>query len=88
MHQPHKEVNEVPEMTKIKIPNYTMKMQIYPSAAQKEKLDKIFHALHVAYNITFHEVFQKNPMYVPFQMPTEMFGLISKKSPIEAGELI
>lgn len=52
----------MPEMTKIKIPNYTMKMQIYPSAAQKEKLDKIFHALHVAYNITFHEVFQKNPM--------------------------
>ena len=39
-----------------------MKMQLYPSAAQKEKLDKIFHALHVAYNITFHEVFQKNPM--------------------------
>ena len=52
----------MPEMTKIKIPNYTMKMQIYPSAAQKEKLDKVFHALHVAYNITFHEVFQKNPM--------------------------
>ena len=52
----------MPEMTKIKIPNYTMKMQIYPSAAQKETIDKIFHALHIAYNITFHEVFQKNPM--------------------------
>lgn len=39
-----------------------MKMQLYPSVSQKEKLDKIFHALHVAYNITFHEVFQKNPM--------------------------
>lgn len=52
----------MPEITKIKIPCYSMKMQLYPSAAQKEKLDKIFHALHVAYNITFHEVFQKNPM--------------------------
>lgn len=39
-----------------------MKMQLYPSAVQKEALDKIFHALHIAYNITFHEVFQKNPM--------------------------
>lgn len=47
---------------KIKIPCYTMKMQIYPSVAQKEKIEKIFHALHIAYNITFHEVFQKNPM--------------------------
>lgn len=52
----------MPEMEKIKIPNFTMKMQLYPSAVQKEALDKIFHALHIAYNITFHEVFQKNPM--------------------------
>lgn len=37
-------------------------MQIYPSAAQKEKLDKIFRALHIAYNITFHQVFRKNPL--------------------------
>lgn len=58
----YREVNEVPATEKIKIPNYCMKMQIYPSAAQKETLDKFFYALHVAYNITFHEVFQKNPM--------------------------
>ncbi|MBQ1250635.1 MAG: hypothetical protein IIY00_03445, partial [Clostridia bacterium] len=49
------------EMTKIKIPTYSMKMQLYPSATQKEGIDRIFRALHLAYNITFHEVFQKNP---------------------------
>lgn len=38
-----------------------MKMQLYPSKAQKEKIDKILRALHLAYNITFHEVFQLNP---------------------------
>lgn len=38
-----------------------MKMQIYPSPEQKEKIDMFFRALHVAYNITFHEVFQLNP---------------------------
>lgn len=52
----------MPETVKIPIPCYSMKMQIYPSDAQKEKIDRIFRALHVAYNITFHEVFQKNPM--------------------------
>lgn len=51
----------MPETVKIPIPCYSMKMQIYPSDAQKEKIDRIFRALHVAYNITFHEVFQKNP---------------------------
>ncbi len=45
----------------VKIPTYSMKMQLYPSAAQKESIDRIFRALHLAYNITFHEVFQKNP---------------------------
>lgn len=39
-----------------------MKMRLYPSAAQRQKMDKICRALHIAYNITFHEVFQKNPM--------------------------
>ena len=38
-----------------------MKMQIYPSAEQAAKIDRIFRALHLAYNITFHEVFQLNP---------------------------
>lgn len=50
------------ETIKTKISCYSMKMQIYPNKAQKEKLEKIFRALHVAYNITFHEVFQKNEM--------------------------
>lgn len=47
---------------KIKVSCYSMKMQIYPSVAQKAELDNIFHALQIAYNMTFHEVFQKNPM--------------------------
>lgn len=38
-----------------------MKMQLYPSKEQSEQIDRIFRALHVAYNITFHEVFQENP---------------------------
>lgn len=50
------------EMEKIKVSNYCIKMQIYPSAAQKDKIEKIFRALHIAYNITFHEVFQKNKL--------------------------
>lgn len=52
----------MPETVKTKIPCYSMKMQIYPNAAQKEKIERIFRALQVAYNITFHEVFQKNEM--------------------------
>lgn len=47
---------------KIQVSCYSMKMQIYPSPAQKAALDKIFRALQIAYNMTFHEVFQKNPM--------------------------
>ena len=49
------------EMTKQKISTYSMKMRLYPSEEQKAAIDKIFHALHVAYNITFHQVFLKNP---------------------------
>ena len=49
------------EMTKQKISSYSMKMQLYPSAQQKEAMEKIFRALHLAYNITFHQVFLKNP---------------------------
>lgn len=52
----------MPKIVKMEIPNYTMKLRIYPSAAQAEKIDKILRALHIAYNITFHEVFQQNPM--------------------------
>ena len=51
----------MPEMTKQKISTYSMKMRLYPSEEQKAAIDKIFHALHVAYNITFHQVFLKNP---------------------------
>ena len=51
----------MPEMTKQKISTYSMKMRLYPSTEQKEHLDKIFHALHAAFNITFHHVFLKNP---------------------------
>ena len=43
------------------ISTYTMKLRLYPSKAQQESIDRIFRALHIAYNITFHEVFQKNP---------------------------
>ena len=50
----------MPETIKTKVGTYTMKMQIYPSEAQKKVLDSFFRALHIAYNITFHEVFQKN----------------------------
>ena len=49
------------EMTKQKISTYSMKLRLYPSEEQKAVIDKIFHALHVAYNITFHQVFLKNP---------------------------
>lgn len=49
------------EMAKQKIPSYAMKLQLYPSAAQKEIIDQFFRALHVAYNITFHHVFLKDP---------------------------
>lgn len=52
----------MPDTIKTKLPNYTMKMRIYPSSAQKESIEKIFRALQIAYNITFHEVFQKNEM--------------------------
>lgn len=51
----------VHEMMLQKVNNYTMKLRLYPSAAQKEIIEKMFRALHLAYNITFHEVFQKNP---------------------------
>lgn len=43
------------------IENYTMKLRLYPTKAQAELIDKVFRALHLAYNMTFHEVFQKNP---------------------------
>ena len=49
------------EMVKQKISTYSMKMRIYPSAEQAGKIDRIFRALHLAYNMTFHEVFQMNP---------------------------
>lgn len=48
-------------MLRQKISTYSMKMQLYPSAEQAAKIDRIFRALHLAYNITFHEVFQLNP---------------------------
>lgn len=56
-----KEVMEVHETIKTKIPTYSMKMRLYPSREQKDKIDKILHALHIAYNMTFHEVFLLNP---------------------------
>ena len=46
---------------KIRLENYAMKMRLYPSPAQKEQLDKMFWALRLAYNMTFHEVFQQHP---------------------------
>ena len=49
------------ETVRQRISTYSMKMQIYPSAEQAAKIDRIFRALHLAYNITFHEVFQLNP---------------------------
>lgn len=55
------EVCAVSEYVKIPVSNYTMKMRLYPSAAQKEKIDLFIRALHVAYNMTFHEVFEQNP---------------------------
>ena len=49
------------EMKLLKLDNYTLKLRLYPSDAQKATFEKMFRALHLAYNITFHEVFQKNP---------------------------
>lgn len=49
------------EMAKQKISTYSMKLRLYPSEEQKAAIDKMFHALHVAFNITFHQVFLKNP---------------------------
>lgn len=49
------------ETEKRRISSYSMKMQLYPSSEQKQKIDNIFRALHLAYNMTFHEVFEKNP---------------------------
>lgn len=49
------------ETVKIPIENYAMKMRLYPSKSQKEEIDRILRALQVAYNMTFYEVFQKNP---------------------------
>ena len=46
---------------KKRLDTYTMKMRLYPSSSQAEKIDKIFRALYLAYNMTFHEVFEKNP---------------------------
>ena len=51
----------MPATQKTKVSCYTIKMQIYPSDAQKNELRSFFRALHLAYNITFHEVFEKNP---------------------------
>ena len=50
------------EMTKQKIPTYTMKLRLYPSPEQKTAIDNILRALHIAFNITFHQVFLKNPV--------------------------
>lgn len=52
---------KVREMTKQKISNYSMKMRLYPSAQQKEAIDRILRAIQIAFNITFHQVFLKNP---------------------------
>lgn len=49
------------EMVKQEVSNYSMKLRLYPNREQREAIEKIFRALHLAYNITFHEVFQKNP---------------------------
>uniref|UniRef100_UPI0011C70203 LaTranC n=2 Tax=Lawsonibacter sp. TaxID=2185275 RepID=UPI0011C70203 len=46
---------------KIRLENYAMKMRLYPSPTQAEQMDKMFLALRLAYNMTFHEVFQQNP---------------------------
>lgn len=51
----------MPEMFKQRITTYSMKLRIYPSAEQAAKIDRIFRALHLAYNMTFHEVFLLNP---------------------------
>lgn len=48
-------------MVKQKIENFTMKMQLYPTPTQAAQIDEILRALQIAYNITFHEVFQCNP---------------------------
>ena len=51
----------VRELTKQRVTEYTMKLRLYPSAEQKKIIDQMFLALHVAYNITFHHVFLKDP---------------------------
>jgi putative transposase len=51
----------VQQTMKEKVSWYTMKMRIYPSAEQAKQFDRFFLALQLAYNMTFHEVFLKNP---------------------------
>lgn len=48
-------------MVKQRISTYSMKMRIYPSNEQKLTIDRILRALHLAYNMTFHQVFLMNP---------------------------
>lgn len=49
------------EMMKQKVSSYSMKMRLYPSGQQRDSIDKILRALHIAYNLTFHQVFLMNP---------------------------
>lgn len=47
-------------MKKQEISAYTMKLRLYPSAAQRATMDKILRGMEIAYNITFHHVFEKD----------------------------
>ena len=71
------------ETTKIQIDQDSMKMQLYPNAEQREIIDRMLRALHVAYNITFHEVFQKNDAVCTKPNKKARLSLISKRWPKE-----
>lgn len=51
----------MPEIVKERITHHVMKMRLYPAPEQAEKIGRIFRALQLAYNITFHAVFCMDP---------------------------
>lgn len=58
-------------------------MRIYPSAEQAKQFDRFFLALQLAYNMTFHEVFLKNPNVC--QEKEGYFGQIMRRWAIALG---
>ena len=68
----------------IKVDNFVVKLRAYPNEEQKQKIDKIFDGLRVAYNVTAYEISKGNPMVTKADKKDESvrwpnFALCSKK---------